>query len=78
MADRMEMEPGVHGSKMMAKCPICEKYHKVTIFWTGRGVPRINCDWCRHNVVAFAGDIDGDQAGMAGYSKYNYRLDNVQ
>jgi rubredoxin len=29
------------------KCPMCGKTHRVTMFWTGRGVPRKYCPQCK-------------------------------
>ena len=29
------------------KCPKCGKTHRVTMFWTGRGVPRKYCNQCK-------------------------------
>jgi hypothetical protein len=32
-------------------CPKCGKEHKLKIFWTGRGTPRIYCHRCRELVT---------------------------
>lgn len=32
------------------KCPKCGKTHRVTMFWTGRGVPRKFCPQCKGGV----------------------------
>jgi hypothetical protein len=32
------------------KCPKCGKIHRVTMFWTGRGVPRKYCPQCKGGV----------------------------
>lgn len=29
------------------KCPMCGKTHRITMFWTGRGVPRKYCSRCK-------------------------------
>lgn len=29
------------------KCPKCGRAHRVTMFWTGRGVPRKYCPQCK-------------------------------
>lgn len=29
------------------KCPKCGKIHRLTMFWTGRGVPRKYCPQCK-------------------------------
>lgn len=32
-------------------CPKCGKEHRLKIFWTGRGIPRIYCHRCRELVT---------------------------
>lgn len=29
-------------------CPMCRRKHKVKLYWTGNGTPRIFCHPCRH------------------------------
>jgi hypothetical protein len=43
---------------MFAKCPKCDKLHRVRLLWVGHGTPRIFCQECRHNTLAFVEDID--------------------
>ena len=30
-----------------ARCPMCEQDHVVSIWWVGRGQPRLYCDDCK-------------------------------
>lgn len=32
-------------------CPKCGKEHKLKIFWTGRGTPRLYCHRCREMIT---------------------------
>lgn len=64
-----EWETGVYGVKVECKCPVCEKRYKARMFWTGRGIPRLICDWCQHNVVAFAGELDDDYGKISGLAR---------
>lgn len=71
-SDDMDLE--LDSATILCKCPICEKRHKVTLQWTGRGTPRINCDWCKRNVIPFAGDLEGDHGRMIGIGRRQYAL----
>lgn len=33
-------------------CPKCRGIHRVKIFWTGNGIPRIYCHNCRFHSIA--------------------------
>lgn len=35
-------------------CPKCGKEHKLKIFWTGRGTPRIYCHRCRELMASIS------------------------
>ena len=41
-----------------AKCPLCERLHKVSINWTGRGMPRIYCESCKYLDVVRYGQLE--------------------
>jgi transposase-like protein len=32
-------------------CPKCGREHKLKIFWTGRGTPRVYCHRCREQIT---------------------------
>lgn len=34
------------GAEVKCKCPQCEKIHSKQLWWTGRGMPRIVCNYC--------------------------------
>ena len=41
-----------------ARCPMCEQEHVVSIWWVGRGQPRLYCSGCRLSIAKR--DFDGD------------------
>jgi rubredoxin len=50
------------------KCPKCGKIHRVTMFWTGRGVPRKYCPRCKGRAdtdfgIASIGKTGGTESG---------------
>ncbi|BBO92044.1 hypothetical protein DSCOOX_52240 [Desulfosarcina ovata subsp. ovata] len=48
-------------------CPLCGKHHRIRIYYTGRGTPRIFCDYCRwHRIVSH--DVD-DEAYVVALNK---------
>lgn len=61
MPDHRDYGKDVYGPMMFAKCPKCDKLHRVRLMWEGRGVPRVFCQDCKHNTVALIEDIDGSQ-----------------
>ncbi len=51
------------------KCPKCGKTHRVTMFWTGRGVPRKYCPQCKGGAEFNFGHASntGRHSGVGGY-----------
>ena len=33
--------------RIVAHCPMCERSHVVSIYWVGRGKPRLYCNDCK-------------------------------
>jgi len=55
----------VFGFSTLAKCPKCDKLHKIIIDWKGRGMPRKYCQMCLHNMGHMSSGMDD-----CGYNKY--------
>ena len=49
----------VYGEMMQARCPKCQKPHRVRLMWIGNGVPRVFCQACKHNTVDLIEYLDG-------------------
>jgi Zn ribbon nucleic-acid-binding protein len=51
---------GINKKSILAKCPFCERLHKVRVFWTGYNLPRIYCKSCRFIVEDINNNISKD------------------
>lgn len=65
-------------SSVQCLCPKCGKNHKLKIFWTGRGTPRIYCHRCRELMASISEnavyesqpDVFRVSKGSISYSEY--------
>lgn len=51
---------GINGFSIDAKCPKCERIHKVVMLWIGRGMPRRYCEYCQSAVSVLDSGLDSD------------------
>ena len=56
--------------KTLCKCPSCEKLYHRLINWTGRGIPRIYCEYCR-NLKSISSDCEEFKVHNQGNSNRN-------
>ena len=63
----------VFGFSTMAKCPKCEKLHKMVLDWKGRGTPRKYCQRCLQNMNHVTVGIDEDSSFNRG-AAINYMV----
>ena len=40
--------------KHICVCPICNRRHKISIHFTGYGIPRIYCKYCKKNIKNYS------------------------
>ena len=38
-------------SPIVARCPMCEQEHTISIWWVGRGQPRLYCSGCSLSIA---------------------------
>jgi hypothetical protein len=43
---RRTYETRTYDTMVVCKCPKCEVIHKIKMYWTGKGMPKIYCDKC--------------------------------
>jgi hypothetical protein len=66
--DKQAIDYQVYGPITHARCPRCERVHKLRLMWSGHGVPRIFCARCRSTIdrnQALSNDDITHQVGIA-------------
>jgi Zn ribbon nucleic-acid-binding protein len=60
--DVRDYDKQVYGPITRARCPRCDKVHKLRLMWQGHGIPRIFCPRCRatieRNQALSSDDVD--------------------
>ena len=56
-------------SPIVARCPMCECEHTVTIWWVGRGQPRLYCSVCKLMMARRDADRNGIEVHQDCYKR---------